>query len=393
MDFDLAEEQRILQRSARDFLGRKLSKDSVQQWEKSQEGYSPALWREMADLGWMGLVFPEEYGGSGGSFLDLVILLEEIGYHVLPGPFFSTVVLGGLSILAARSSRQREEYLPKMARGELVATLALTEEGGGYEPSSIRARGVLKDDACVLGGTKLFVPFAHVANLILWVGRTQETGRPDQGITLCLVPGDSPGVSTVILKTLSREKLCEVRFDAVRVPASHVLGEPGKGWLVVRDLLEKAALARAAEMVGGAQAVMDLALAYARERVQFGRPIGSFQVVQHAFANMWIDINGSRNLLYKAAWMISRGIPAAKEAAMAKARAGEAYRRVTSVGHQIFGGIGFTMEHPMHLYHRRSMSWDLQFGDAVFQRGIIARALGLTEEAVGDQEAPDATVP
>lgn len=378
MDFDLTEEQKILKRSARDFLARKLSKDLVQQWEKSREGYSPALWREMADLGWMGLVIPEAYGGSGGSFLDLTILLEEMGYHVLPGPFFSTVVLGGLTLLAAGSRRQKEEYLPKMAKGEILATLALTEEGGGYEPSSIQARGVLKDDACVLGGTKLFVPDAHVADVILWVGRTREAGRPDQGLTLCLVPGKSPGVTTTVLRTLSREKLCEVSFDNVEVPANQILGEPGNGWPVVRDVLEKAAVARAAEMVGGAQAVMDMALDYARSRIQFGRPIGSFQAIQHFFADMWIDIDGSRNLLYKAAWILSRGIPAAKEAAMAKARVGEAYRRVTSLGHQIFGGIGFTMEHPMHLYHRRSMSGDLEFGDAIFQRGIIARELGLS---------------
>ncbi len=379
MDFGLTEEQKILKRSAHDFLARKLSRDLVQQLEKSREGYSPALWREMAELGWMGLVIPEEYGGSGGSFLDLVILLEEMGYHVLPGPFFSTVVLGGSTILAAGSSRQREEYLPKLAKGELVATLALTEEQGGYDSSSIQARGVLKDGAWVLGGTKLFVPDAHVADVILWVGRTREAGRPDQGITICPVPGKSPGVTITVLKTLSREKLCEVSFDQVEVPASQVLGEPGNGWPVVRDVLEKAAVARAAEMVGGAQAVMDMALDYARSRVQFDRPIGSFQAIQHSFANMWIDINGSRNLLYKAAWMISRGTPASKEAAMAKARAGEAYRRITSLGHQIFGGIGFTMEHPMHLYHRRSIPGDLQFGDAVFQRGVIVRELGLAE--------------
>jgi alkylation response protein AidB-like acyl-CoA dehydrogenase len=377
MEFDFTEEQKILKKSAHDFLAREFPREVVSELEESDLGYSPELWRKMAELGWMGLILPEEYGGSGGSYLDLTVLLEEMGYNTCPGPFFASVVLGALPILEAGTEAQKQAYLPKLAAGERILTLAFNEPGAGLDASSVQATISVDQDAVRTSGTKLFVLDAHVADTILWVARNQESVDPEKGISILLVDAESPGITCTPLKTLARDKQFEVVFDDVGTPRNRELRGTEGGWAVVRDTLEKASLARGAEMLGGAQAVMDMALTYAQDRVQFDRPIGSFQAIQHHFADMWIDINGSRILLYGAAWRISQGLPAHKEVAMAKARIGEAYRRVTILGHQIFGGIGFTMEHPMHLYHRRSIAGEVAFGDSDFQKEKVAQELGL----------------
>lgn len=377
MDFDLSEEQRILKKSSHAFLVKEYPKELVKELYESEKGYSPELWRKMADLGWIGLIFPEEYGGSGGSFLDLIILLEEMGYNICPSPFFSTVILGGLPILLAGNDEQKKEFLPKITNGELFFTLALTEPSAQYDASSIRTNAIFDDGAYIINGTKLFVPDAHVANYFLCVARTGQGANPEESVTVFLINAENSGVKCTPLKTLDQEKQCEIIFDDVHLPKKNILGELNQGWPIIQDTLESAAVARCAEMIGGAQAVMDMALQYAKERTQFNRAIGSFQVIQHYFANMWIDIHGSRSLVYKAAWKISKGIPASREVAIAKARVGEAYRRVTLLGHQVFGGIGFTMEHNIHLFHRRSMAGYLAFGNSDFQREKVARELDI----------------
>ena len=377
MDFEFSEEQRILKKSAQDFLARELTKKTGLAEPEGEPARLRGLLSRMAELGWTGLLLPEEFGGSGASFLELTLILEEMGYHLCPGPFFSSVVLGGLPVLAAGSQEQKRKLLPRLASGDLVLTLALHEAGADLDAGSIQAKAVRQGTGFVLSGAKTLVPDAGLADFILWVARTELGPRPEDGITLFLVDTRSTGLVCTPLRTLARDRQCEVTLDRVPVQPGTVLGDPGRGWSVVADTIEKAGLARAAEMLGGAQAVLDMALAYAKERVQFERPIGSFQVIQHLFADMWIDIQGSRNLLYKAAWKIARGMSAPKETAMAKARIGEIYRRVTVSGHQVFGAIGFTMEHTMHEYHRRSISGDLTFGDSAFQRERVARELGL----------------
>jgi alkylation response protein AidB-like acyl-CoA dehydrogenase len=373
MDFDLSEEQRILKKTARDFL----IKEVVRQLGESEEGYSPELWKKMAELGWTGLIFPEAYGGSGCSFLDLVILLEEMGYNLCPGPYFSAVVLGGLTILKAGTERQRKKFLPQMAAGQTISTLALTEPGGGYDAASIKVAATEGSEGYVIRGTKLFVPDAHLADYLLCAARTGNGVTPEEGITVFIVDAGSPGIHLRPLRTLAGDKQFEVEFDGVQVPEDRILGQVHQGWPVMEDTLKRAAAARGAEMIGGAQAAMEMAVEYARERIQFGRPIGSFQAVQHHVANMWLDIHGSRILVYKAAWKMSNGMPDDQSIAMAKARAGQAYRNATLLAHQIFGAIGFTMEHDLHLYHRRAAASDLAFGGSDFQRERVARALGL----------------
>ena len=377
MDFGLSEEQEMLRTSARDFLRKECPKQLVRQLDESVEGYSPELWRKMAELGWMGLPFPEKYGGGGGSFLDLVVLLEAMGYNVVPGPFFSTVVLGGLTILSAGNEEQKKDFLSRIATGKLILTLALTEPSARYDAASIKTTAVAHNGNHIINGMKLFVPDANVADYLLCVARTKTTGKPENGITVFLVDSQSPGVKCTLLKTLARDKQCEIIFDKVSVPKNNILGGLNRGWQVVQDVLQKAKVAKCAEMVGGAQAALDMAIAYAKERVQFNRPIGSFQAIQHYCANMVSDVDGSRFVTYKAAWKVSEGLPAAFDVAVAKAWTGSAYGRVTLMGHQIFGAVGFTMDHDMHLYYRRAKAGDIMFGDSAFQRKIVAQELGL----------------
>lgn len=375
MDFGLSEEQEMLRTMARDFLEKECPKSLVRAMAEDEKGYSPELWRKMAELGWMGLIIPEKYGGSGGSFLDLAVLLEEMGRALLPGPFFSTVVLGAIPLLLAGNEAQRQELLPKITNGELILTLALTEPSGQYAAAGVEVRAVAEGTGYHLSGTKLFVANAHIADRLICVARTADGATPEEGITLFLVDGRCPACT--LLKTIAGDKLCEVVLDRVRVPSSNILGEVGKGWPLVEAILARAAIAQCAEMVGGAQQVLEMSVNYAKERVQFERPIGSFQAIQHHCANMVMDVDGSRFVTYQAAWMLSEGLPCAKEVAIAKAWVSEAYRRVTALGHQIHGGIGFCLDHDMPLYYKRAKAAELTFGSADFHREVVAREMGL----------------
>lgn len=243
-------------------------------------------------------------------------------------------------------------------------TLALTEPNAGYEAGSIHVAARIHQDGYEINGVKLFVPYAHVADSLLCAVRTDENAAPEDGVTLFLVDRRQPGIACSLLKTMGGDRQCEVVFKEVRATDKDIVGGLNKGWPIMEVVLERASVALSAEMIGGAQAVMDMALQYAKERVQFGRPIGSFQSIQHYFADMWAGITGSRDLLYRTAWKITENLPAVNDVAMTKARVGKTYRRVTTLGHQIFGAIGFTEEHNMHLYHKRSIVMDLAFGSA-----------------------------
>jgi 3-oxocholest-4-en-26-oyl-CoA dehydrogenase beta subunit len=259
----------------------------------------------------------------------------------------------------------------------MILSLALTEAAASYDAASIETKAVSGDGGYIIKGTKLFVLNANVADYVLCVARTKGTRKPEEGITIFLVDAGSAGLQYTLLKTLARDKQCELVFDNVRVSHKSIVGEVEKGWLTVKDILQKATVAKCAEMVGGAQAALDMAADYAKERVQFGRPIGSFQAIQHYCADMAMDVTGSRFITYKAAWKLSEGLPAALDVAIAKAWVSEAYGRVTVSAHQIFGAIGFTMDHDIHLYYRQAKAGDIIFGDADFQRAIVARELGL----------------
>jgi alkylation response protein AidB-like acyl-CoA dehydrogenase len=377
VNFALSEEQEMLRKSARDFLTDKCPSKLVKDMEKSEKGYSPELWREMVGLGWMGLAFPEKYSGTDMRFLDLAILLEEMGRAALPGPFFSSVVLGGLTILDAGSDEQKQKYLPKIAGGEAIFTLALTESSARYEPASIKMKATADGDAYVISGTKMFVPDAHIADYLLGVARTDVRARGEKGITVFIVDAYSPGISCSVLKTIANDKLCEVVFDRVRVPEENILGGLGQGWSVIRRVLERASIAKCCETIGAMQRTLDMTVEYAKTRKQFNRPIGSLQVIQHYCANMATDVDGSRFSTYQAAWRLSEGLPAAREVAIAKAWIGEAFGRVSTLAHQVHGAIGCTIDHDLQFYTKRGKAAELTYGDGDFYREIVAREMGL----------------
>jgi len=308
MDLALTEEQEMLRTAGRDFLTEKFPKTVVKEIEESETGYSPEIWREMAGLGWIGLAFPDKYGGADMSFLDLAVLLEEMGRACLPGPYFSTVILGGLPILDIGNEEQKQEYLPKIANGDLIFTLALTESNARYDAAAITVEAIADKDGYILNGTKLFVPDAQVADYMLVVARTDKKAKPEDGITIFIVDAKSPGISSTALKTIANDKLCEVVFDQVKVPEENILGQLNQGWSEVQKIIERAAVAKCCEMVGCIQQALDMTVSYAKERVQYDRPIGSFQVIQHYCVDMFTDVEGARLSAYQAAWMVSEGL-------------------------------------------------------------------------------------
>lgn len=377
MDLALSEEQEMLWKSARDFLASKVPKTLVRQMEEDEKGYVPELWKEMADLGWVGLPFPEQYGGGGFKFLDLVILLEEMGRACLPGPFLSTVVLGGMPVAEFGTEEQKKAILPKLCKGELIMTMALTEPSAKYEAKAVQVEAHHDGDHYIISGTKLFVNDANVADKMIVVARTAKKQHAEEGITLFLVDRKAHGVHVHLLRTIAGDKQCEVTLEKVKVAKADVLGKVDHGWDIVKKVMEWAALAKSAEMQGGAQQVLEMTIQYGKDRVQFDRPIGSFQIIQHYMADMSIDVDSARVSLHKAAWMLSEGIPCRKEIAVIKGWLSEAYRRVTAQSHQIHGAIGFTKDHDLELYFRRAKAAELYFGDADFQREIVAQELGM----------------
>jgi len=375
MDFELGEEQVMLKTSARDFLEKECPKKLVREMMEDEKGYSPELWRKMAELGWQGLAFPEEYGGVGSSFLDLAVLLEEMGRALVPGPFVPTV-LTGRAILAAGTEEQKQEFLPKIASGEMIMTLALTEPSGGIEASDITVRAEGAGDNFTISGTKLFVPDAHVADYMLCVARTKDGPDKEDGITLFLVDAKTDGIKVEVLKTMTGAKLCEVVFDNVAVPQKNLLGELDKGWPVVKRVIQEATVAECAWMSGGARWMLETCIDYAKERIQFGRPIGSFQAIQHKCADMAVGVEGATSLVYYAAWAISENDPGATLAThVAKAWCSDVYKQAAFDGIQIHGGIGFTWDHDMHLYLKRAKAAEVAYGDANYHREKVAQLL------------------
>jgi alkylation response protein AidB-like acyl-CoA dehydrogenase len=377
MDFEFNEEQKMLKTSAREFLEKECPKSLVKQMVADEKGNPPELWHKMAELGWLGLIFPEKYGGMGGNILDLVAIQEEMGRACVPGAFYSTVLLGGLFVLNNGSEEQKQNLLPKVAEGKLILTLALTEPGGSYEAAAVETKAVSDKDDYLISGTKLYVPDAHIADYIICIARTKSGKTAEEGITAFLVDGKSPGIRCTLLKTIAGDKLCEVIFDKVRVPKKNIVGKLDHVWEPLEQTLQQVSIAKCAEMVGGAQKVLEMAADHAKERIVFDRPLGSFPIIQQYIANMIMDIDSSKFLTYEAAWKFSEGLPCAKEIAMAKAWTSEAYRRVTASGHQIYGGIGFTVESDMHLYFRRAKASEVTLGDGNFQREVLAKALGM----------------
>ncbi len=376
MDLRFTETQEILKKMARDFLTTECPKTLVRKLEQSEEGYSPEVWKKMAELGWMGLIIPEEYGGMGYTFQDLVVLLEEIGRNILPGPLIATVT-STFPILEAGTEEQKKELLPRIAQGGLTLTTALLEAEGVFDASGIALKAAPKGNDFVLNGTKVFVEMAHVANYLLCAARTKDNTPPEKGITIFIVDSKAPGISCDVMPTTAADKLCEVRFKDVSVPKKNVLGKIDEGWPIVEMMLRKGAIAKSAESVGAIETCVEMTVAYSKERVQYDRPIGSFQALQHKFADMWTAMETSRYLVYEVAWMESEGLPCAKEASMAKAYVNEVYKDVAKWAVRLHGAIATSADHDIPFYYRRSKAADVAFGSTDFHREIVAQKIGL----------------
>ena len=377
MDIGFTEEQELLRTSARRFLENECPSAFVRQRMAESAAMTEDFWRKLAEQGWFGIFYPEALGGSGLGLVDMTVLMEEMGRAVMPGPYFSTVLLGGSAILEAGSPDQRQEWLPRIAEGSAKVSLAWTEPNARWDAAGIVATGREAAGGFVLSGTKLFVPDAHLSDALVIAVRTRDGSTMEDGVSLFLVPKDAAGIGVTLLPTIDEtRKLCEVRLDNVAVSAAALLGERHGGWPGLARVLDRATVALCAEMCGGAQQVLDMTTAYAKIRIAFGKPIGSYQGVKHQAADMLVAIENAKSLTYYAAWAVDEGLAEAPLAvSMAKAAASDMYRKVASAGIQLHGGIGFTWEHDLQLYFKRAKASEVAFGDATWHRERVARLL------------------
>src|SRR6476660_5647934 len=371
MSMTFSSEQNELRSSVRRFLEQKSSSAEVRRLMETTEGYDPSVWSQMAEqLGLQGLAIPEEYGGSGYSFIELIVVLEEMGRALLCAPYFSSVVLAGQTLLNSGDDAAKKDLLPGIASGETIATLAFTEENGRWDEEGITATATKSGDGWAITGTKMFVLDGHTANTLLVAART------DAGVSLFSVSEDASGLTRTPLSTMDQtRKQARVVFD--NTPAT-LIGTDGEGWSVLERVLDLAAVALAAEQVGGAQKVLEMAVQYAKDRVQFGRPIGSFQAIKHKCADMLLEVESAKSAAYYAGWCASEmndELPSV--ASLAKAYCSEAYFNGAAENIQIHGGIGFTWEHPAHLYFKRAKSSELLFGDPTYHRELLAQRIGI----------------
>ena len=376
MDFAFSEEQEMLRTSAREFLTKQCPSSYVRQMMQADDAWDPAFWARLAGLGWTGLGIPEEYGGVG-TFLDLVVVLEEAGRALLPGPFFSTMGMAVPTLLEAGSEAQKKQVLGPIAAGDARATVAVTEPSGRWDAEGVTLAAQPTGDGWRLDGVKLFVPDAAVADHMIVAARTRAGG--EHGVTLFLVSGRPSGLTVTPLKTLDMtRRWYEVRFEGVELPSGAVVGGVDQGWTPLRRALDWAAAGLCAEMVGGAQHVLDTSVEYAKTRHQFGKPIGIYQAVSHKLADMLLETESARSATYYAAWAVDADAPDRTMAAsMAKAYTSDAYRRAAGNGIQVHGGIGFTWEHDMHLYFKRAKASEVTLGDGTYHRELVAQALDL----------------
>jgi alkylation response protein AidB-like acyl-CoA dehydrogenase len=381
MDFSLSEEQEMLKTMARDFLEKECPESVVRDIEEDEDGYSPELWHKIADLGWLGLIYPEKYGGTGGSILDIAVLCEEMGRAIFPSPYLSTVVLCGQTILAAGSEEQKADLLPRIVSGDLILALALTEpesswDGKAWDAEGVAVRATPDGDEYVIDGIKLFVHDAHVADHLLCVTRTRDSGPPEEGITLFLVDTKSPGINYTLLKTEGGDnKQSEVVLDKVRVPKKNIVGELNGGWAPLARAMQVGTVMLCAEMVGAGQRILELTVDYAQNRIQFDMPIGIHQLVQDYCVQILKDVDGSRWATYLAAWALGEGLPCDLEVAIDKAWTSDAHERSCWRAHQVFAGIGSTVDHILPLYTRRGNTSEHYLGNTRYHMEKVAQQL------------------
>ncbi len=374
MDILPSEEEQLLKNAAREFLEAEVSTALVREMELDEIGYPPALWQQMADLGWLGLAIPEEYGGQGLPLAYMGLVMEELGRVLAPVPLHSTMV-AALTVAEAGTEAQKRELLPAVCSGGMVMTWAVTERDPRLIPSAIAEQAQPDGDGWVLNGVKMFVENFNVARRCLAAVRTAPASEDNEGISLFLIDPNGVGVSQTPLVTIAKDKQSRVSFDGLRVTGADLVGELHNGWPVVERMLERATALLCCQMVGATRKDAEMAIEYAKNRVAFGRPIGSFQSIQHLCADMLLHTDGAQLLTYEALWKMDRGLPAGVEVSQAKAFANEKCEAVVRSSQVIHGGIGFMMEFDLHLWLRRVSAWSMRLGTTFDHRAKIASAL------------------
>ena len=373
MDFAFTQGQEMLRRSARDFLESNCPTSVIRDLESSNLPYSPQLWDRMASLGWLGLALPEQHGGEGGDIVDQLVLAEEIGMAILPSPLLASSVTCGQLILQAGSPSQRAALLPGLVRGQTIMTLALDEPQRHKGLDCLSTLASPHRSGYRISGVKTFVPYAASADLMICVAKTENP----QGLTLALIEANDPGVTITPLAGIGGGPQAIVEFNNVTVSQNSILGQPAAGRGPLLKALEWTTLVRCGEMVGRAQKILEMVIDYSKSRVQFGRPIGAFQAVQHQCADLRVAVDVARMLVYRAACSLRDGLPSSEEIAMAETAAHEVSRLSTVTGHGIFAGISFTVEHDMQLYSARNRLAEANSGNALHHVDGIAEMMGL----------------
>jgi alkylation response protein AidB-like acyl-CoA dehydrogenase len=369
MNFSFSEDQVLLRNSVRAALDEQCTPAHVRAMADDPRGYSETLWGEMAKLGWLGLPFAEEQGGAGLGLVELALVLEEMGRAAYPGPYFASVVLGGLGIQLGGSAAQKERWLPAIASGQARASAALLEDALDWDPASTTATAAKTRDGWRLSGLKRFVPWAHVADVVLVPARAPE------GVSLFLMDPRAAGVTlTPMIGIDLSNRWSEMRLDGVGVSADALMGRAGDAGGLLDALLRRAAVGASAEMLGAARRCLDMSVGYVKVREQFGQLIGSFQAIRHRCAEMLMEVENCHSAVYYAAWALTAGAgDAAAAASICKSYVSEAARKVCGDAIQVHGGIGFTWEYDLHLYFKRAKALEPLYGDAAHHREQIVR--------------------
>jgi alkylation response protein AidB-like acyl-CoA dehydrogenase len=370
MDFAFSPDQTLLKNSARAFLDEHCKPASVRLLWDDKRGESEAMWKEMAQLGWLGLALPEEHGGSGLGTVESAILLEELGRAACPGPYWPTALVAS-AVAEAGTDTQQKRWLPAIAGGDARATLALLDTELDWNPESTATRAEKTSGGWTLSGLKRYVPWSHVADVLLVPARTPE------GITLFLVDPSAAGLTSSPVQTMDPgTRWTNLTLQNVPVRGEDVLGAPGAGARVLAGLLRRGAVGAAAEMLGAARRCLDMAVEYAKVREQFGQPIGSFQAIRHKCADMLLEVENSHAAVYYAAWALDAKADDHEMApSVAKAYVSDAARKVCGEAIQVHGGIGFTWEYDLHMYFKRAKALEVQYGDADYHREIVLRRI------------------
>jgi len=375
VDFDFTQEQTMLRGLVREVLTAECSPAAVRAQLDRPEGYSTALWGHLAETGLLGLTIDEAHGGLGLGMIELALVLEEMGRAAYPGPYFATVVLATTALLAGGGREQLAAYLPGIAEGRLRATLAVMEDRLSAGPEGVALRAREQGGEYILSGHKRFVPFAQVADLILVAARTTESADPSDGITIFALDRHAPGLSVAPTAMIDQtNKLFTVTLENVRVASDAVVGRVDAGWSVLEIVQRRAAVGAAALMLGAARRCIEMSVAYAKVREQFGQPIGTFQAVKHACAEMLVEVENAHGATYYAAWALDAAAPdAGLASSVAKSYVGDAARKVCGSAIQVHGGIGFTWEYDLHLYFKQAKLLEALYGDAEHHREQILR--------------------